>query len=184
MPRGNKPGNPNKSPFIPAGNIDATPGELAALSRYALNIFNQTPPDLHDPEEVRQAIQAYFINCEANGIRPANLGLYASLGLSKQDVSDILTGKNKSKVSPECIDLLKKVKRALSSYREGLAMTGKINPVTAIFWAKNYDGMTDAQQIEVIANQGPAASMTPEEIAHQIEKDIPIDAEYKEADTQ
>ena len=50
--------------------------------------------------------------------------------------------------------------------------------------AKNFDGLQDAQQIEVTAAPGPAASMTPEEIAHQIEKDIPIDAEYKEADTQ
>ena len=61
-------------------------------------------------------------------------------------------------------------------------MTGKVNPVTAIFWSKNFDGMEDQSRIEVTAQQGPAASMTPEEIARQIEKDIPIDADYQEAD--
>lgn len=182
MARGNKPGNTSKSPIIPTGNIDATAGELATLSNYALGIFNQEAPDLYNPEEVKQCIQNYFSNCARHGIRPANLGLYATLGLSKQDVSNILTGKSKSKVSPECIDLLKKAKRALSSYREGLAMTGKINPVTAIFWAKNYDGMTDVQQIEVTAAPGPAANLSPDQIARQIEQDIPLEADYTETD--
>ena len=50
--------------------------------------------------------------------------------------------------------------------------------------SKNFDGLTDTQQIEVTAAPGPAATMTPEEIARQIEKDIPIDADYIEADTQ
>ena len=54
--------------------------------------------------------------------------------------------------------------------------------VTYIFMGKNYDGLQDQTQIEVTAQQGPAASMTPEEIARQIEKDIPIDAEYTETD--
>ena len=177
---GSKDGN--GSPIIGNNGVTATPAELAALSRYALDIFEQEPPDLKDPEAVREAIQHYFMNCEQNGIRPANLGLYASLGLTKQDVSDIIRGANKSKVNPACIDLLKKAKRALSSYREGLAMTGKLNPVTAIFWSKNFDQMSDVQHIEVTAAPGPAASMTPEEIARQIEQDIPIDAEYQLSD--
>jgi hypothetical protein len=103
--------------------------------------------------------------------------------MSKQEVSNVLMGKTPGKVSPECIDLLKKAKRVLSTYRESLAMTGKLNPVTAIFWAKNYDGMSDVQQIEVTAQPGNTAQLTPEEIARQIEQDIPIDADYKEADT-
>lgn len=180
MPRGNTKDNRSKSPLFP--EVTATETELAALARYALDIFEQEPPDLHDPEAVREAIRHYFINCERNGIRPANLGLYATLGLTKQDVSNVITGKSKTKVNPEVIDLLKKAKRVLSSYREGLAMTGKLNPVTAIFWSKNFDQMSDVQTIEVTANPGPAASMTPEEIARQIEQDIPVDATYKVSD--
>ena len=78
-------------------------------------------------------------------------------------------------------DLLKKVKRILSTYRESLAMSGKVNPVTAIFWSKNFDGMEDQTLIEVTATQGPAAQLSPEEIAKQIEQDIPIDADYTTA---
>ena len=177
MPRGNTKDNRSRSPFIP--EVNATSEELAALSRYALAIFDQEPPDLQDPEAVREAIQAYFQNCERNGIRPANLGLYATLGLTKQDVSDIIRGANRSKVNPECIDLLKKAKRALSSYRESLALTGKLNPATAIFWAKNFDQMSDVQTFEVTTDRSQAPQLSQEDIA----KRIPVYSDIEQDET-
>ena len=57
-------------------------------------------------------------------------------------------------------------------------MNGKVNPVTAIFWSKNFDGMTDSTTLNISADRGPEAQRTPSEIAKQIERDIPIDAEY------
>lgn len=164
MPRGNTKDNRSRSPFIP--EVNATSEELAALSRYALAIFDQEPPDLHNPEAVREAIQAYFQNCERNGIRPANLGLYATLGLTKQDVSNIIHGR--VKVNQETVDLLKKAKRALSSYREGLAITGKLNPATAIFWAKNFDQMSDVQTFEVTTGRSQAPQLSQEDLAKRI----------------
>ena len=68
----------------------------------------------------------------------------------------------------------------MGAYREGLALKGKLNPVTYIFMGKNYDGLADTQQIEVTAQPGQQASLSPEEIARQIEADIPIDAEFTE----
>jgi len=160
----------------------ATPADISNLTSLALSVFMIETPDLHDPEQVQQAIINYFQTCQDHGTRPGNLGLYAALGLSRQDYHNIVTGKVKHKVSPECIDMMKKAARAVGVYREGLAMEGKINPVTYIFMGKNYDGLQDQTQIEVTAQTGPAASMTPEQIARQIEKDIPIDADYKESD--
>lgn len=179
MARGNTKGNRTNSPIIGDGGVNATTEELRALSRYALNIFKQDKPDLHNPKEVEQAIINYFINCEENGVRPANLGLYASLGLTKQDVDDVLRGKNKSKVNPACVDLLKRAKIALSSYREGLALSGRLNPATAIFWAKNYDHMSDVTTIEVTSDRQEAPQLTQDEIA----KRIPVysDAEQDDA---
>lgn len=169
-----------KSPVIGDNGITATPEELRELTRHALELFQQEPPDLHDAEQVEQAIYKYFQSCDRHGVRPANLGLYAALGMSKQDVSNVLTGKSKEKVSPACIDLIKKAKRVLSTYRESLALNNKLNPATAIFWAKNFDSMEDQTRIEVTANQGQSPNLSPEEVARQIEKDIPIDAEYTE----
>lgn len=184
MPRGNTKGNKTNSPIIGDAGVTATPEDLRQLTRHAIELFEATPPDLHDAEQVEEAIYNYFASCDRHGVRPANLGLYAALGMSKQEVSNVLTGKTPNKVSPAVIDLLKKAKLILSTYRESLALTGKLNPVTAIFWAKNFDSMEDQTRIEVATDRGPAASMTPEEIARQIEKDIPIDADYNETETE
>ena len=180
MPRGNKAGNTSKSPFIENGNVSATPAEISNLADYALHVFTADTPDLHSVEETRAAIITYFENCAQHGIRPANLGLYASLGLSRQDFNNIITGKSKSRVNPACIDVLKKAARAVGVYREGLAMTGKINPVTYIFMGKNYDGLSDTQTLEVTANHDNTPKLSPEEIQKQIEQDIPIDTNYTE----
>ena len=161
---------------------DATPEEINTLIDCALDVFNAPTPDLHKPEEIQSAIINYFESCKRRGLRPGNLGLYAALGMSKQEVHNIVSGRDKNKVSPAGRDLIKKAQRAIGQYREGLAMVGKLNPVTYIFMGKNYDGLSDTQQIEVTAQPGTTATMTPEEIARQIEQDIPIDVEYKETD--
>ena len=178
MGRGNTKDNIKNSPEIGDAGISATPEELRELTRHALELFQATPPDLHDPEQVERAIYEYFQSCDRHGVRPANLGLYAALGMTKQDVSATLAGKTPNKVSPAVIDLIKKAKLILSTYRESLAMSNKLSPPVAIFWAKNYDQMTDEQRIEITTSTGPAATLSPEEVAKQIEQDIPIDADY------
>lgn len=178
--RGNQKGNSTNSPMIPTGNINMSNNENAAMCEYALNIFHAPAVDLHDPEDVAAAIDRYFKDCISRGLRPGNLGLYATLGLSKQDVSDAIRGRNKSKLSPQSIDLLKKAKVALSTYREMLGSTGKINPVTLIFWQKNYDGLEDKQTMEIAPRKDLEADRTPDEIAKQIEQDIPIDVDFEE----
>ena len=40
-------------------------------------------------------------------------------------------------------------------YREGLMEDGKVNPVTGIFWQKNYDGMKDQQEVVLTPNTSP-----------------------------
>ena len=177
--RGNQKGNTHKSPVIPEGNIQLNESENAAMCSYALNIFHASPVNLEDPEEVAAAIEDYFKDCAEKGLRPGNLGLYSVLGLSKQDVSNAILGYSK-RLSPAVIDLLKKAKVALSAYREMLGSTGKINPVTLIFWQKNYDGLEDKQTMEIAPKRDMEAEKTPEEIEKQLEKDIPIDVDCEE----
>ena len=42
-----------------------------------------------------------------------------------------------------------------SAYREGLMADGKVNPVTGIFWQKNYDGMKDQSEVILTPNTDP-----------------------------
>ena len=153
---------------------------LQNLTQYAKNNFLSSlkhTVDLHDNQSVIQASIEFFDECYTAGIRPSNMGYYRKLGLTRQDVNNALTGKSKSKISPECIDTLKKVLLILSDYREQLAVTGKINPVTAIFWSKNFDGMTDVTKLEVSSDNRITAQLPPDEIQKRIEQDIPIDVD-------
>lgn len=113
----------------------------------ALKTIEWPTVDLHDAEAVKSRILEYFQLCDQQGLRPSNLGLYAALNTTKQRMSDIASGRQK--VTPEVADLLQKARTALSSYREQLAMAGKVSPPIAIFWAKNFDGMEDYQRIDV-----------------------------------
>lgn len=178
MPRGGSK-NGNNGPLTKIGN-DLTPDELRRLSQNALAVFlaSDRPPDLHNADETRAAVVNYFQTCINNGLRPGNLGLYAALGLSRQDYNYIVSGKSKSRATPDCIDILKKATRAIGSYREGLALEGKVHPTTYIFMSKNYDGLEDNTRIEVSADTRNAARLTPEQVARQIERDIPIDVEF------
>jgi hypothetical protein len=56
-------------------------------------------------------------------------------------------------------------------------MENKINPVSYIFMGKNYDHLSDVQQVEVTARPATDPQLSPDEIQKQIEKDIPIDIE-------
>jgi hypothetical protein len=60
---------------------------------------------------------------------------------------------------------------------EKWSLTGKLNPATSIFWAKNFLSMSDSITIEARTDTAPAAALTPEQIAAQIEQDIPLDSE-------
>lgn len=179
MARGNDSTNKTKSPFIPEGNITASPDEISVMTEQARDIFAQSVKnrniDLHNPEEVTQAVLAYFDSCQARGLRPGNLGMYAALGLSRQDVNNAITGKSKTLLSPASIDVLKKAIRAIGAFREQLGSQGKINPVTMIFWQKNYDGLEDNTRVEVMTQASTPVTITAEEARAALVDSIPDD---------
>ncbi|MSA01052.1 hypothetical protein GKG47_11810 [Lactonifactor sp. BIOML-A3] len=167
--------NGKNSPVIGGNGIAPINAEENALfCQYALDMFHAPSVDLSNPDAVADAIDGYFKYCVDRGLRPGNLGLYAALGLSKQDVSNAINGYSK-KLSSSTIDLIKKAKQALSTYRELLGSQGKLNPVTLIFWQKNYDGLKDQQDIVLTPNTGLDQEHTPEEIGAKVLDDIPID---------
>lgn len=170
----------NGSPIIGGNGIAPISAEENTLfCQYALDMFHAPSIDLDNPRDVVATIDGYFKYCIDRGLRPGNLGLYAALGLSKQDVSDALRGAS-HRLSPSTIDLLKKAKHALATYRELLGSQGKLNPVTLIFWQKNYDGLKDQQDIVLTPNAGIEQERTPEEIERRVLEDIPIDDEITE----
>lgn len=57
---------------------------------------------------------------------------------------------------------------------------GKINPVTGIFWQKNWDGLKDQQEVVIEPRRQVEADQTPEQVQRMLEQDIPIDMEELE----
>lgn len=152
----------------------------AIIIQYALDIFNSSIPDLSDCKQVELAINNYFHNCIEKGLRPGNLGLYASLGLDKRQVFEMVNGRITKGASRESIELIKKAQRTLSGIREMLGAQGKINPATLIFWQKNFDSLQDVQTIELDANTQPKQDKSPEEIKKELVDNLPIESDYKE----
>ena len=68
----------------------------------------------------------------------------------------------------------------MSSIREQLAASGKLNPVTAIFWQKNFDGLKDQQEVVIEPRKQIEADKTPEEVQQMLADDIPIDVDGNE----
>ena len=179
MPRGNM-NLKNYSPMMDNTNVDTE--ENAIMIQMCLDTFNSKEPDLHNAEEVEQAIKHYFDNCISKGLRPGNMGLYTTLGLTKNEVYDLIHGRNPKKASANTIHLIKKACKILAQFREALGSQGKLNPATLIFWQKNFDGLEDVQRMEVTAQTQENAELSPDEIANKIESDIPVDVPYKETE--
>lgn len=172
-------GKGNPKAYLNARNDPITDGpkvsedENRNIIELCLETFNAPVPDLNDPEQVRAAVAGYFKSCIDRGLRPGNMGLYARLGKSRQYINAIVHGR--VKINAASLDILKKALDTLSQMREQYGATGKLNPVTLIFWQKNYDGLTDTQTIEVSASDHNVPERSPEQIAAAIEADIPED---------
>ncbi len=177
MARGN-PNIKNYSPMIDNSNMDIE--ENTKVIQYALDIFNSDIPDLSDSKQVEYAINNYFTNCINKGLRPGNLGLYASLGLDKRQVFELIHGRITKGASVDSIELIKKACKTLSSIREMLGSQGKLNPATLIFWQKNFDGLEDVQRIDIDANTQPKPEKSTEEIKKELVDNLPIESDYKE----
>lgn len=173
--------NNKNSPVIGENGITANREELAILTKAAKDSFvaavNSPPVNLHDNESVTSAIIGFFDECERTGKRPGNMGLYRALGLTRQEINHIASGRDKNKVSPIVWDTIKKACLILSEYREQLGAQNKLNPATLIFWQKNFDSLTDTQTIELTPIERNQAELSPEQIQKAIEQDIPIDVE-------
>lgn len=161
--------NARNDPITDAPKV--TEDENRNIIELCLETFNAPIPDINDPVQVQAAVAGYFKSCIDRGLRPGNMGLYARLGKSRQDINNYVHGR--VKINPAALDILKKALETLSQLREQYGATGKLNPVTLIFWQKNYDGLTDVQQIEVSASDHTQAEYTPEQIAAAIDADIP-----------
>lgn len=180
MPKGNKLAYLNASNnIISSKNIDCTEDDNKNYIDLVRESYNVKKPDLSKPDEIDNAINAYFDRCYRHNIKPGNMGLYNALGITRQEVNEYLTGRRKT-ANLYLIDTIKKVKSMMAEYREILGSQGKLSPPVLIFWQKNHDGFEDVQRIDIDANSAPKADMTADEIQQKLLEDMPIESTFKE----
>ena len=147
----------SKSPIIQDQNPDLPDGYNAKMIQFMLDI---TPPDQIDLWDVR-AMEQRFANylrlCAERDIKVGNMAAYYAIGLGKDTARDWLSQDPQAK--HERTRFIKKVQQICAFYRENLMGDGKINPVTGIFWQKNYDGLKD-QQEQIIVPANPLGDST------------------------
>lgn len=114
-----------------------------------------TPIDLANVETMKRRFVGFVAYCMVNDVKFGNQTVYTAIGIDKDDVYNWENGVSRTKA--HC-DFIKKVKRFCGAYRELLGATGGLNPVTLVWWQKNYDGLVDQQQIVV----KPAAADIPD----------------------
>ena len=113
-----------------------SPEDVAALAA--------TPLDLENVETMKKRFVGFVGYCMMNDIKFGNMAAYTAIGIDKDEVYNWENGRTRTSAHS---DFIKKVKNFCGTYRELLGASGAINPVTLVWWQKNYDGLVDSQQV-------------------------------------
>lgn len=112
-------------------------------------ILPTEPLDTTDIAEMERRFAHYLEMCAEWGMKVGNQAAYAAIGIDKNTAWDWA---NKVVGNPARSTFIKKVQQICALYREGLMEDGKVNPVTGIFWQKNYDGLKDQSEVVLTPN--------------------------------
>lgn len=147
------------SPVIGMNGYDLEPGDNTKFLTLNIELFNMERIDLHDEEAVAHRLEEYFQLYAKHDVKPTVAGMAMALGMNRRTliaiVNDYATGGAGYKTAlPEGVALtIKKAHALLENLWENYSTNGKINPVTAIFLAKNNFGYQDKTEYVLTPNQ-------------------------------
>lgn len=133
-------------------NPDLPQGYNTRRIAFMQEILPTEPLDNDDVDEMERRFQRYLQKCAEWDMKIGNQAAYAAIGLNKDLVYEWT---HRQLGNPRRTEFVKKVQQFCAMYREGLMEDGKVNPVTGIFWQKNYDGMKDQQEVVLTPNTSP-----------------------------
>lgn len=142
----------DKSPIIQGHNPDLPEGYNSRRIAFMLAITPTEPLNHNDVEEMERRFKHYLQLCAEWDMKVGNQAAYAAIGIDKGTAWE---WGNRNLGNPARTAFIKKVQQYCALYREGLMEDGKVNPVTGIFWQKNYDGMKDQQEVVLTPNTSP-----------------------------
>ena len=122
-------------------------------------------------EETEDRIRSYFELCRNSSVRPGIESLATALHVSRITIWNWANGIG---CSPRKADAIRAAKSMIAAFIEQASLSGQINPVTSIFFLKNWFSYKDSYMFEQERPYTPSAQLTPEQIARKIEQDIPL----------
>lgn len=146
------------SPVIGMNGYDLEPGDNTKFLTLNIELFNMPSIDMHDEEAVAKRLEEYFMLYAKHDVKPTVAGMAMALGWSRQQLWAVthdqpLGGRGNYCTLPQSVtDIIKKAYFLLENLWENYATNGKINPVTAIFLAKNNFGYQDKTEYVLTPN--------------------------------
>lgn len=109
--------------------------------------------DLDDPGQVSERLQEFLKMYAEADMKPTVNGMANALGIDRRRLWEIATKQEKTlRINPESATIIEKAYNLLNQYWEEYMQTGKINPVSGIFLAKNHFGYRDQTDFVVTAH--------------------------------
>lgn len=122
-------------------SAEAEAGAVPMMIRSCLDI--RAAVNLENPATLWEAMNKYVTLCSMSGMKISNSMLYLSCGISRETISDWITGKRR-KDNPEYKKFALMCRELCGAAREQYGIEGKVNPILTIFHQKFYDGLKDA----------------------------------------
>ena len=113
----------------------------AVLSNY-LELLDKKP--IQTPEECADRLNKFFEKCAEKGQLATIESMALELGLTNQQVNNLINDKSKGEVVAL---MLQKAKQIIAAQDAELAMRNRINSILYIFRSKNFYGMVDKREI-------------------------------------
>lgn len=147
------------SPVIGMNGYDLEPGDNTKFLSLNIELFNMESIDMHDEEAVAQRLEEYFALYAKHDMKPTVAGMAMALnGMNRKTLWGIthdapIGGRGNYSTLPQNVThIIKKAYFLLENLWESYATSGKINPVTAIFLAKNNFGYQDKTEYVLTPN--------------------------------
>lgn len=147
------------SPVIGMNGYDLEPGDNTKFLSLNIELFNMPSIDMHDEEAVAKRLEEYFALYAKNDMKPTVAGMAMALnGMNRKTLWGIthdapIGGRGNYSTLPQNVThIIKKAYFLLENLWESYATSGKINPVTAIFLAKNNFGYQDKTEYVLTPN--------------------------------
>lgn len=158
------------SPVIGMNGYELEPGDNTKFLSLNIELFNMPSIDMHDEEAVAKRLEEYFMLYAKHDVKPTVAGMAMALGWSRQQLWAVthdqpLGGRGNYCTLPQSVtDVIKKAYFLLENLWENYATNGKINPVTAIFLAKNNFGYQDKTEYVLTPNTNNDSDIDPDSI--------------------